>query len=419
MATRITFRILACFFLSLSLCQAALSETTATAETKFSATELERLAAPVALYPDVLLAQVLPASAYPLEVVQAARWLKGNQALKESSPETFEKKLAEKEWDASIKAIVGVPEVLAKLDGDLDWTTKLGDAFVNQQEDLMAAVQRLRQQAKEAGSLQTTEQQIVIVEKEVIRIEPAQPTVIYVPTYNPAVVYYPSSTTVYRGYSSSDVAAASLLSFGLGVAVGNAWKNDCDWYSRNVYVHHHGYPYRRRHYYHHGNVHHRRADYRNERYDRRSDYRKERYNHRNDAREKWQPTRERRQQSLESRSSASRSKAASREWSSRSAHSRNEYRGWDSSKAQAQRTQRTENRSANSAQRRQSAQAYRSQARSKSTFSGYNNRQTTQAYSNRGRSSRDYSRARGNYHSSRARAHSARGSRGGGRGGRR
>jgi len=199
--------------------------------------ELDQMLAPIALYPDSLLAQILMASTYPLEVVQADRWAKQNKDLK-GDPLTAA--LEKQPWDPSVKSLVNFPQVLAMMSEKLDWTQKLGDAFLAQQKDVMATVQDLRRKAVEAGNLKTTNEQKVIVEKETIIIEPASPQVVYVPTYNPTVVYgawpYPSYPPAYY-YPPGYVAGTAMLSFGVGMAVGAAWGyawGHNDWHGGDV-----------------------------------------------------------------------------------------------------------------------------------------------------------------------------------------
>jgi Protein of unknown function (DUF3300) len=217
----------------------------------FRAEELDQLVAPIALYPDSLLAQVLMASTYPLEIVSAARWVKANPKLKDKA---LDDALQTQSWDPSVKSLTVFPEVLTMMNEKLDWTQKLGDAFLAQQTDVMEAVQRLRSEAQAQGNLKTTKEQKVIVEPmpvsqtpreqgvvveqpaasqtTIIRIEPANPQVVYVPTYNPTVVYgawpYPAYPP-YAYYPPGYVAATSLFSFGVGVAVGSALWGNCNW----------------------------------------------------------------------------------------------------------------------------------------------------------------------------------------------
>ena len=187
--------------------------------------ELDQLLASIALYPDDLVAQVLSASTYPVEVVQAARFAKENATLK---GEKLVAAAKDKEWDPSVKAMLEFPDVLKMMDEKLDWTTKLGDAFLSQQREVMDSIQRLRRKANEAGNLKTTKEQKVIVEEQTqtIVIQPANPQVVYVPAYNPTVVYgtwpYPAYPP-YPVYPPGYVATASLFSFTAGVAVGAAW----------------------------------------------------------------------------------------------------------------------------------------------------------------------------------------------------
>ena len=164
----------------------------------FKPEELEQILAPVALYPDSLLAQILMASTYPLEVVQADRWAKQNTTLK---GDALTAALEKQPWDPSVKSLVNFPQVLAMMSEKLDWTQKLGDAFLAQQKEVMASVQTLRKRAADAGTLKTTEEQKVIIEQETIVIQSASPQVVYVPAYNPTVVYgtwaYPSYPPAY------------------------------------------------------------------------------------------------------------------------------------------------------------------------------------------------------------------------------
>jgi Protein of unknown function (DUF3300) len=189
----------------------------------FKPEEIDALVAPIALYPDDLLSQIFMASTYPLEVVQANRWARQNQNLK---GDALAQALEKQDWDPSVRSLVNFPEVLSKMSDKLDWTQKLGDAFLEQQKDVMDAVQRLRAKAQAAGNLQTTEQQKVIVEEKVIKIESPSPQVVYVPTYNPTVVYgawpYPAYPP-YPWYPPGYAFGASMLAFGTGVALGAAW----------------------------------------------------------------------------------------------------------------------------------------------------------------------------------------------------
>jgi len=189
-----------------------------------SAEQMDNLLAPIALYPDPLLAQVFPASTFVDQIDQAARWLRSNN----NNPA----KIDSQNWDVSVKSVGHYPQVVYMMSDKLDWTTALGQAYVNQSTDVLTSVQRLRARAKAAGYLVTTPQQTVIVEKEVIKVVPAQPQVIYVPTYNPQVVYVQPAAP-----STGTVVAAAAISFGVGLAIGAWLNNDCNWYSHTVYYH--------------------------------------------------------------------------------------------------------------------------------------------------------------------------------------
>ncbi len=232
------------------------------AEDLFPQEQIEQLVAPVALYPDALLAQVFMASTYPLDIVQAARWQKENPDIKE---EAIEQAVGDEPWDQSVKTLLFFPDVLAYMNKNLDWTQDLGDAVLGQQDDVTDAVQTLRREAKAAGNLESSEQQRVELApseeegvqaqagEETIVIQPADPQVVYVPSYDPSAVYgqtappattyYPSTyttpTTTYvtdSGSSSTD----SLVAFGAGALAGGLltaaimW-NDNDRYDRIYY----------------------------------------------------------------------------------------------------------------------------------------------------------------------------------------
>jgi hypothetical protein len=198
--------------------------------TEFNAEQLDALLAPIALYPDALLAQVLMAATYPLEVVAASRWLE-DPANKNLTGDALAQALVNQSWDPSVKSLVPFPRVLAMLNSKLDWTQQLGYAFATQQADVMNSMQRLRQQAQAAGYLKTTEQQRVVVENTTIVIEPASPQTVYVPVYSPTVVYgvwpYPAYPPIYipppPGYVVGTAIVAGLA-FATGVVViGSLW----------------------------------------------------------------------------------------------------------------------------------------------------------------------------------------------------
>jgi len=190
--------------------------------------EIDALLSPIALYPDALMAQVLMAATYPLEVIQASRWLKENKGLKDDA---LRAALDKQGWDESVKSLAATPSVLDMMADKLDWTQKLGDAMLAQQNDVMDGVQRLRVKAEANNKLQSTPQQKVSKRseggKQVIVIEPTNPETMYVPYYDPAVVYgawsYPAYPPYYWGASYWPYGGAVLgagLAFGAGYAVG-------------------------------------------------------------------------------------------------------------------------------------------------------------------------------------------------------
>jgi hypothetical protein len=188
--------------------------------------QLDSLVAPIALYPDPLLAQVLAASTYPLEIIQLQQWLAQHKDLKDKA---LEEAVMKQDWDPSVQGLAAMPDVVKRLANDVQWVTDLGNAFLAQQSDVMDAVQRMRAKAKTQGNLKSGEQMKVetkVVEsKQVIVIEQTNPQVVYVPSYNPTVVYgapvypYPPISYPPPGY----YAAGMALSFGVGLAMGAAW----------------------------------------------------------------------------------------------------------------------------------------------------------------------------------------------------
>jgi Protein of unknown function (DUF3300) len=208
----------------------------------FKPEELEQIVAPIALYPDALLAQVFMASTYPLEIVEAARWSKEHPEVK---GDAVAKEMEKQAWDPSVKSLVAFPDVLTMMNEKLDWTQKLGDAFLAQQKDVMDAVQRLRAKAKEEGNLKSSKEQTVKTEPapagsstpQTIIIESPSPEVVYVPTYNPTVVYgawpYPAYPPYYY-YPPAYVPGAAFFSFSMGVVVGGAIWGNCNWGSSDI-----------------------------------------------------------------------------------------------------------------------------------------------------------------------------------------
>jgi hypothetical protein len=243
-----------------------------------TADQLYQLVAPIALFPDNLLAQVLAGSTFPDQITAAQQWLQQNSSLRGTA---LAEAVNEQSWDPSVKGLTQFPDVLSQMASNLSWTSALGDAYFNIPQSVMNAVQVMRQRAQQSGNLKTTAQQTVSVQNQApasappaeassgapqvtvvqpppqtIVIQPAQPDVVYVPTYNPTVVYgapvpvYPGY--VYPTYSTGAMVATGLISFGLGVAVGAAmsggccgwgwnswgcgWHNSSVTYNRNVYV---------------------------------------------------------------------------------------------------------------------------------------------------------------------------------------
>jgi uncharacterized membrane protein YgcG len=214
------------------------------AEAALRQEQLEQLLAPIALYPDALLAQVLMASTYPLEIVQAARWLKANPKV---TGKALEDAMQKQRWDPSVKSLTAMPQVLEMMDAKIDWTQKLGDAFLAQQAQVMETVQTLRGKASAAGNLKSTpEQQVSTVQeggKTVIVIEPANPQVVYVPTYDPTIVYgawpYPAYPPYY--YYPPYYPGGGMFWFGTGMLIGAAIWGGCNWGGGGVYINHHNY----------------------------------------------------------------------------------------------------------------------------------------------------------------------------------
>ena len=206
------------------------------------ADQLDSLVAPIALYPDPLLAQVLAASTYPIEIVELQQWLTKNSGLKDKA---LTDAVEQQPWDASVQALAGMPDVVKRLSDDIQWTTNLGNAFLAQQSDVMAAVQRMRSKAKGNGNLESTPQQVVqtktVENQQVIVIEQANPQVVYVPSYNPTVVYGPPVYPYPPVYYPPPPPPGSLaISFGIGMAMGammsGGWGYNCGWGHSNTVV---------------------------------------------------------------------------------------------------------------------------------------------------------------------------------------
>jgi hypothetical protein len=208
--------------------------------------ELQQLVAPIALYPDALVGQILAASTYPADIVEADRWMQNHPKLK---GEELAKEVDQQPWDPSVKALTQFPSVLENMDKNLSWTSSLGEAYANQQQDVAAAVQALRQQARKAGQLSSNDQEQVTTQDNAVVIEPVDPDVVYVPAYDPWLVYgfpiaaypgwYPVPGIFFDGPE---------ISFGLGFGIGFfggfgwGWHNwGYDWHGRSVMFNHNTY----------------------------------------------------------------------------------------------------------------------------------------------------------------------------------
>src|SRR6266487_2686780 len=195
--------------------------------------------APIALYPDSLLSQIFMASTYPLEVVEAARWSRGNPGL---TGQQAVDAVEQKDWDASVKSLAAFPQVLAMMDQQLEWTARLGDVFIAQEPQVMETVQSLRQKAYEAGNLRSTEQAYVVQQGDAYAIEPASPEVVYVPYYDPRVAYgswwWPAYPPVYWApWPGYYVYPGFAFAWGGGIRVGSGFFfSSCDWHRRHVTI---------------------------------------------------------------------------------------------------------------------------------------------------------------------------------------
>lgn len=187
--------------------------------------QLQRLVAPIALYPDSLVAQILAAATFPEQVVEADRWVQNHSDLK---GDALGQAVDQQAWDPSVKALAAFPSVLGNMDKNISWTSSLGDAYYNQQEDVMNAIQVMRQKAQAAGNLKSTQQQNVTDEYGDIQIAPANPEIVYVPAYNPWLVYgYP--VPVWPGWYEYPGIwfGGPYISFGIGFGIG--WFGGFGW----------------------------------------------------------------------------------------------------------------------------------------------------------------------------------------------
>jgi hypothetical protein len=195
-----------------------------------SAGQLDSLVAPIALYPDPLLAQVLAASTYPQEIVQLQQWLSQNSGL---TGQAMAQAVTQQAWDPSVQAMAAFPDVVNNMAQNIQWTTDLGNAFMTQQAGVMDAVQRMRARAQASGQLESTPQQVIetkmVDNRPIIAIEQTDPNVVYVPSYDPTVVfgaapaYYPYPSEYYPSWYSSGYWPGRALAFGTGIALGAWW----------------------------------------------------------------------------------------------------------------------------------------------------------------------------------------------------
>jgi hypothetical protein len=228
----------------------SLAQDTATGAS-FKQEELDQMFAPIALYPDSLLGQILVAATYPDQVTEADQWVKQNSRLQ---GDDLNAAVDAQNWDLSVKALVPFPQVLSMMTDKMDWTRRMGDAFLAGQDAVMDSIQRLRAKAHDQGNLNDTEQQKVVVRGESIEIVPVNPRVVYVPAYNPLVIYGPwwypgylpyAYSPYYPGYlydpyyTGAGFITAGLFGFAAGIAVGSYWNSGWgrwDWGRRDVYI---------------------------------------------------------------------------------------------------------------------------------------------------------------------------------------
>jgi hypothetical protein len=216
------------------------------APVRLSPQELQQLVAPIALYPDALVAQVLAASTYPTEIVEADRWMQDHSDLK---GEKLADEVNKQSWDPSVKALTQFPSVLENMDKNLSWTSSLGDAYVNQPQDVTDAVQAMRQKARNTGHLNNNELQKLTTQGNTIIIQPANPEVVYVPAYDPWLVYGPPIVAYPGWYPVPGIFYAGPTiyfgaGFGIGFFGGFGWGWDhwgYDWHRRSVIYNHNKY----------------------------------------------------------------------------------------------------------------------------------------------------------------------------------
>jgi len=224
---------------------------------QLTAAELDQLVAPIALYPDALVAQVLSASTYPTEIVEADRWIQEHAAMNGAA---LARSIDEQSWDPSVKALAQFPSVLAMMDKNLSWTSALGEAYLHEPRDVMDAVQVMRSRAQQAGNLQSTPQQDVTIDAGTITIEPAAPEVVYVPEYDPWVIYG-APLALYPGwvgvpgvfYGGPGVYFGVGIGIGLFGGFGWGWHHwHPDWHHHDVMFDHQPYVSHSRSFFNHG-----------------------------------------------------------------------------------------------------------------------------------------------------------------------
>ncbi len=243
----------------------------------FTQEELVQMLAPIALYPDSLVARILMASTYPLEVVEAERWVRLHPDLNDDA---LDEALQEMNWDPSVKSLCHFPDVLFAMSDKLDQTRKLGDAYLVQQDAVMDAIQLLRRRAREQGNLRSSSELKVVYDTSYIKIEPVDPQVVYVPVYNPLYVYgpwwYPAYPPWHWYYPPHVVVTGPHIVFGPRIVIGLGLFSWCwfDWPTHHIYVHydrlpyvhgHYGSPHPGRHYWTHNPIHRRGVAYRDSR----------------------------------------------------------------------------------------------------------------------------------------------------------
>jgi Protein of unknown function (DUF3300) len=205
--------------------QAATQSAVQAAQT--SPEQLQQLVAPIALYPDELVAQVLAAATYPTEIVEANRWLQQNSSLKDAQ---LADAVDKQSWDPSVKALTQFPSILANMDKNLSWTSALGDAYFNQSQDVLDAVQVMRKRAQDAGTLKTTAQETVTTKDQTIIIESANPEIVYLPAYDPWLVYG-DPLLAYPGYFYDGFYGGPFIFFDAGFPIRRHFHHHWDWHN--------------------------------------------------------------------------------------------------------------------------------------------------------------------------------------------